>query len=53
MAQIISKLRKPRSETEAQAFLREAYSFPLVVVAVGGLVLGDVAIALAMLAGAS
>ncbi len=53
MTQIISKLRKPRSETEAQAFLRETYSLPIVALAVGGLVLGDVAIALAMLAGVS
>ena len=52
MAQIIHKLRTSRSETEAQAFLREVYPFPVVAFAIAGLALGDVAVALAMLASA-
>jgi hypothetical protein len=49
MPQVIAKLRKAGSETEAEAFLRETRAFPIMFVALGGLALGDVAIALTML----
>ena len=47
----IIKIRSRRAETEAQAFFREVYSFPVVTIAVGGLALGDVAIVFAVLLG--
>ena len=38
-----------KSETEAQAFLRETSPFPIVALAVATLALGDVVVAMAML----